>query len=135
MLKDPIDVYKVWAPDGAAWTEFVKPVLFAFPLYGGTPSDQSSKTAWLASLSRDTAVIIDLPGEYGVHVGMAAARNGFRPIPLYNGTTGQPKWARDIVKVDDIIFELYGSANELENLNLPSDAPPAFLLDSKRLDG
>jgi len=126
--------YKKWAPDNAKWTEWVKPVLFASnsPYKVYIPLD-SLKIEWILEASYDTMIIVDLPGKIGVEEGMSLARLGYRPIPLYNGVCG-PNRESMIVDVYDIICALNSYADELASLDLRNDAPPAFLLDSNRMN-
>ena len=126
--------YKKWAPDNAKWTEWVKPVLFAvnYPYKYLIPID-SPKLQWILDVNYDTIIIVDLPGKMGVEEGLSLAKIGYRPIPLYNGVCG-PNRESMIVDVYDIICALNSAANELESLCLRSNAPPAFLLDSNRMN-
>ena len=134
-----IYTYKIWTPDGAMWTQWVKPVLFTNfrPGYGAFniaeiefPNEITS-----ASEPKDTAVIFDLPGKEGVEKGLALARAGhYRPIPLYNGVEG-PNEEAMVVNVREIADALFQSANILSGLNLTNEAPPVFLLDSERMKG
>jgi hypothetical protein len=87
------------------------------------------------------ALVLDLPGAQGVLVGVALAARGYRPVPLYNAVPlpfGQrfldPLTGRVVAAVDvlPILSALRKGAQELAQLNLPSDAPPAFLLDANR---
>ena len=55
---------------------------------------------------------------------------GFRPVPLYDGAPG----FNALIDVGPIIGALQKSAIELGNLDLRPDAPPVFLLDSRRTD-
>jgi hypothetical protein len=77
-----------------------------------------------------TAFLVDMPGERSVEIGMALARTGCRPVPLFN--TDYNLFA--IVPVLPILRHLLDSAGELQGLAIPPDSPPAFLLDAKRLD-
>ena len=61
---------------------------------------------------------------------MALALRGFRPVPLYDGAPG----FNALIDVGPIIGALQKSAIELGNLDLRPDAPPVFLLDSRRTD-
>lgn len=87
-----------------------------------------------------TAVVIDLPGEEGVMWGLKLAGLGYRPVPLYNAlpfaigekmsaATSRPAAT---VHVEPILAALVREAVNLETLQLPTNAPPAFLLDADR---
>ncbi len=130
-MSDGISLYKIWAPDNAAWSEWAKPVLFA-----GLSSRQSAmpelpEAAWAKQLGVSAAVIVDLPGENGVAEGVVLANVGFRPVPLYNGVKG-PDTAM-LVDVRGIISALCEGAKILHKAKLLNSAPPAFLLDSNRM--
>lgn len=86
-MRDNIETYKIWAPNGALWTEWAKPVLFANTPKGSFEL-QIPKLKWIAQTDYTTAIIVDLPGKEGVQEGLALARLGYRPVPLYNGVYG-----------------------------------------------
>jgi hypothetical protein len=121
----------------------VKPVLFAHvvaprpaPLIGPPVPD----VAWAPRADGRTAIVVDLPDEAGVHMGMALARIGYRPIPLYNAApaTG-PELSFGLppalVEVRPILWALREFGPELASLKLPAGAPPVFLLDANRRTG
>jgi hypothetical protein len=77
-------------------------------------------------------VVIDLPGLESVVCAMQLAERGFRPVPLYNATRG----ARgNLIDVTNMCAALAASAPKLRTLAIAADAPPAFMIDSRRLDG
>ena len=78
--------------------------------------------------AQNAGLILDLPGAEGVHLGLALAGHGYRPVPLYNGCTGPS----ELLDQGPILRALRDGAVFLAALALPSDAPPAFLLDSRR---
>lgn len=130
------DIYKRWAPPGSPWAGWVRPV----PFIGLHQADQNIPMApfkipgrgAIAERQPKTAIFIDLPGYEAVLEGLALAEAGIRPVPLYNGTTGQAG-ALALVDNSPIQKALAWGAGELEKLEIPLDAPPAFLLDSRRL--
>ncbi|AKU99282.1 hypothetical protein AKJ09_05946 [Labilithrix luteola] len=97
----PEDIHRRWAPDDGPWSPWVKPVLFAaLRLHDGmeAPARVVELPRSFASLerdvlgpllearvstpehpyrekavARDTAVVVDLPGERGAEVGVAFA--------------------------------------------------------------
>lgn len=81
---------------------------------------------------KDAAIIVDLPGAESVAEGLALARVGFRPIPVYNGTIEQ-RGARATVDNQSVGIALLWGAEELRYIAINEDALPAFLLDSNRL--
>lgn len=129
------DIYKVWAPIGAKWVQWVRPVPFIginnkLKVYD--VSDFSiPKITYITNYREDTAFIIDLQGDKSIKEGLALARIGFRPIPIYNGNDAQKN---SIATVDNNIIKLglIKGAKELREITLKPDASPAFLLDSNR---
>lgn len=134
-------LYETWAPPDAVWSRWVKPVLFAstdlpvLPDAGGAAvpasSEPSGPRGWrpAAHLDPQAAYVVDLPGAASVEAGLELARAGYRPVPLYN-TTRHPA---AVVEVDAILARLATGGGELAALSIPPEAPPAFLLDSRRL--
>jgi len=126
------DCFDIWAPDGVTWTEWAKPV--AFSTKDGTlPTDPPASVPSIATpLTADgrghAAFIVDLPGSEAVEFGLALAGRGYRPVPLFNGTQGPAPH----IDLAPIIAALGAGAGRLKDLPLPPDAPPAFLLDSRR---
>lgn len=130
------DIYEVWAPEGARWVEWVRPV----PFYG---IDENFKkydlldfiipniSYYVTDNLKHTAIIIDLSGNEGIKEGLALAKLGFRPIPIYNGTVGQ-KGVISTVDNTSIKIGLIKGALELKKMNISNIAMPAFLLDSNR---
>lgn len=136
------DTFLAWAPDESPWSRWAKPILFAtMPPHIYIQSDANPlplpASDWGLSPSRETAVILDLPSETSVHAGIALAQKGWRPVPLFNGChdgsldlSSQP-----IVSTTTLSRALVSATPLLQQCRLPHDAPPAFLLDSRRLSG
>jgi len=127
------DVFDAWAPSGACWSDWVKPVLFASlpendvePREAELDIEREISPTWTAP---GVALVLDLPGDDSVEVGLALAKHGIRPVPLFNALPGFPN---SLVDVDRIQSALVASAQALRNMALAADAPPAFLLDSLR---
>jgi hypothetical protein len=130
------DVFKVWAPTGVKWVDWVRPVQF-MALDDNFKSYEVSEFLiptinYINKVSEDTAIIVDLEGDESIKEGIALAKIGFRPIPIYNGTDPQEG---AMATVDNNIVEsgLIKGAIELVKINIPDNAPPAFLADSKRM--
>jgi len=128
-----IEAYKAWAPTDAMWTEWAKPVLFANMSLQGRKLPHIPALPWLTRLDVDTAIIADLPGKEGVLAGLALARLGYRPVPLYNGVCEGS--AHMVVSNMGIVDTLCSGADVISATPLPPDAPPAFLLDANRMNG
>jgi hypothetical protein len=137
-------IFSVWASEESAWSRWVKPVLFAHispELTQLAAMEPVPDPGWSALAAEQTALVLDLPGAEGVFAGIALARRGYRPIPLYNAVPApvtsrvlEPLSSPRATAVDvlPIIAALKGGAQELVTLKLAPDAPPAFLLDANR---
>ena len=133
------EIFEVWAPAGALWSAWAKPVLFAH-LGPRTVLPQSPEIHldWAHRADGESAVVVDLPGASGVAVGLHLAQLGYRPVPLYNACPSPDTAAvpgPTIVDVEPIMAELFGGTERLSRLMLPPTAPPAFLLDDRRRYG
>ncbi|MBQ9140722.1 MAG: glutathionylspermidine synthase family protein [Lachnospiraceae bacterium] len=130
------EVYRIWAPTGKRWVDWVRPVPFVAMKEcskGYSISDFTLPPAdFVTKGAGDTAVIVDLPGADSVKMGLALAQAGFRPIPIYNGTIEQQE-ARAIVDNHSVGVALALGAEMLRRIEIPEDAPPAFLTDSGRM--
>lgn len=129
------EIFDIWAPPHATWSAWVKPVLFAEA--GKIRDDRPSVSDWsetgteTVTYSANTALVIDLPGRDSVLLGLALAGQGYRPVPLFNTCCGQ----NALVPAETIPPLLAKGASYLAGLDLPDDAPPAFLLDCGRMKG
>jgi len=133
---NPSELFEIWAPSGALWSRWAKPVLFAES--SGAPSI-SLEAEVLPQLDippdNQTALILDLPSAESVKAALALAGLGYRPVPLYNGARGAfsaSLTGTAVVDNDAIAGCLIAGAEVLARHRLPANAPPAFLLDSRR---
>ena len=92
--------FAVWAPDGVLWSEWAKPVAFVQSGEIALPEQIEDDRLPVLPLALDSnsAVIVDLPGADAVYAGLALAERGFRPVPLFNGTSG-PSPVIDVLPV------------------------------------
>lgn len=139
-------LFELWAPTGALWSDWAKPVLFAhlrLPL----PRNVSSAVAlsdtalsWLPASDGRTIVVADLPGGRSVRLAEQLVPRGFRPVPLFNAAPGVSAHAVDgpgpamLVDVAELVQAVRCASVRLEQRlpALPTDAPPIFLLHSER---
>jgi hypothetical protein len=125
-------IYEAWVPQGGVWSLWARPVLFAQMPDTVEPSSEQPWLAmaidWVPPPGEKVVVVLDLPGDVAVHFGLALAGRGFRPVPLFNGCTGP----NEAIDQGPILRALQAGAAYLGGLSLPADAPPAFLLDSRR---
>lgn len=130
------EIYRIWAPVGCKWVDWVRPVPFvAMNEYSKTYDMMNPlvpEPDFLEDWRKDSALIVDLPGAESVAEGIALARAGFRPIPIFNGTIEQAG-SRATVDNQSAGIALIWGAGELDGIELDKDAPPAFLLDTNRL--
>ena len=129
--------WDAYAPDGADWSPWAKPVVFAMPeplqVFGTPPvAYELGRRSWPATIGPETFVIVDLVGATSVAAGLALAAYGLRPVPLFNGVHAS---AACLVDHAPIRAALAGSAAALVAMELPPSAPPCFLLDALRMQG
>ena len=131
------EVYRIWAPFGKKWVDWVRPVAFVkHHMYDRgyyLLAEELPLILFQQTCEKDTAYIVDLPGAESVYMGLALARLGYRPIPVYNGTIEQSEAG---AKVDNISVgkALRQCAGMLRDLSFEEDAPPVFMTDSNRLN-
>lgn len=128
------NVYKIFAPRGAKWSEWIRPVPFiAIDTYSRVPINNwvDRKICFLTEYRSDVAIVIDLPGKESIEYAIAFAKIGYRPVPLFNGTDEQ---INSKAIIDTYIVEscLINASKKLEKINIAIDANPAFILDSYR---
>ena len=128
------EIYKIYAPNGAKWTDWVRPVPFvAIDTYNRKPIADwmERKAMFLKNYQQDTAIFVDLPGKESIELSIDLAYKGYRPIPIFNGTDEQPG---SQATTDTYLIEscLINGSEKLKNIKLDNNANPAFLLDSYR---
>ena len=129
------DIYKIWAPTGAKWVEWVRPVPFAIINDNLKILEVSSFTIpnidYINKNDKDTIIIVDLPGNEGIKEAIALSKLNYRPIPVYNGTNEQ-EGAMATTDNHSIVMGLIWGASELKKIEFSQDANPTFMLDSNR---
>jgi len=127
-------IYSIWAPAGASWSAWMKPVIFARLSDSQTswcPPQPAADVDWCPPADGTTAIVVDLPGGASVAMGVALADIGYRPVPLYNSAPGPAP----VLDMAPVVAEIVRGTLRLREARLPPDAPPAFLLDSRRRFG
>ena len=131
------DLFKIWAPIGAKWVNWVRPVPFINinEQFEGYESGEFviPKINYMSKVKLNTAIIVDLPGNTSIKEGLAIAKFGFRPVPIYNGIDEQ-EGAMATVDNKIVKMGLIKGALELKKMQFDKDAPPVFLLDSNRMN-
>lgn len=128
-------MFRIWAPVGKRWTDWVRPVPFV-QISKSSKGYYSLNKSVVSAVNREknerAAIIIDLPGVESIAEGIALAHMGYRPIPIYNGAFEQ-KGARATVDNQAIRIGLAWGANELTQIEIDEEALPVFLVDSNRI--
>jgi len=133
------EAFEIWASKNSKWTSWVKPAPFVMSGGGGANNKNPDHyinsdlpvIMYLDELKKDTAVFLDLPDYYSINEGLALAKIGWRPIPLFNGTNEQTG-AMALVDNHGIEKALLWGAEILKSMDFDMEAPPVFLLDSNR---
>jgi hypothetical protein len=131
------ELFAVWAPEGSTWSPWVKPVLFA----AQTPIPDPARAAWAAAKERvrgrwkpgsgREALLIDLAGPESLALALECAAYGYRPVPVINSCCGSAAF----IDNEPTRAGLEEGAAILRGISLPSNAPPAFVLDGRRMTG
>lgn len=129
------EIYKIWAPIGAKWCVWIRPVPFiaindSLKVYE-ISNFSIPNINYICEKTSDTAIIVDMPGNLSVKEGISLAKLGYRLVPIYNGTNEQ-EGAMATVDNHSVTTSLIFGAEKLKNIKIDDDAPPAFLLDSNR---
>lgn len=128
------EIYKIYAPEGAKWIEWIRPVPFvAIDTYNRKPTIAwvDRRVLFLEKYEKDTTIFVDLPGKESIELGIGLANIGYRPIPLFNGTDEQfgSKATTDTYLIESCLIN---GSEKLKNISLENNANPAFLLHSSR---
>lgn len=131
------EIYRIWAPVGKRWVDWIRPVPFVeiheiTKNYSFTPFEVP-EVDFMNEECKGAAIIVDLSGADSVEEGIALAKKGYRPIPLFNGTIEQPG-ARATVDNQSVVVALFSATKHLMEIELADDALPVFMLDSNRLN-
>ena len=130
------EMFRIWAPTGKRWTDWVRPVPFVQnnkSAKGYHVINSSVVSVVNTEKNKNAAIIVDLPGVESIVEGIALARQGYRPIPIYNGTFEQ-EGARATVDNQAIRAGLAWGAKELAQIEIRDEALPVFLVDSNRMN-
>jgi hypothetical protein len=124
-------VFEAWAPADSKWSVWAKPVLFMGTRLGAFDTDPTLLPPVEAvAYAKRTAVIVDVTGPASVRMGLALAKAGYQPVPLYN-SGGAPG---EMIDMRRIAIELGPGAEMLRGLKRKPDAMPVFLLNADRLE-
>jgi hypothetical protein len=149
----PEELYALWAPDDSVWSPWVLPVPFAqliCPEVSPSAVLPEFNLDWLQeSGTTDSAIVADLPGGDAIYYGLNLLVRGYRPVPVIDGSpgpelsflfptgpsspTGELRKSASFVDMRGLLMALCQGAGRLREAKLAPDAPPSFLLDSKRM--
>ena len=131
------EIYKIWAFRDGKWSTWVRPV----PFVGIDSSYQNHEWIdyiiptihYLPGYQSDTAIILDIDGIDSIKEGIALAKLGYCPVPIFNGTNPQQgtKGTTDNQRIEPV---LVWGAQELQKIKRIDNAAPVFLLDANRLN-
>src|SRR5262249_18281438 len=99
------EVFECWAPTGAMWSGWVKPVLFAHlprPL-PSPPEFQPPDLSWVPPEAERVALVIDVAGSESAEIGLALAGRGYRPVPLFNACPPPVANAQETVEDPSVV--------------------------------
>jgi len=156
----PEQIYGVWAPENSPWAAWVSPVVFP-SLHVTSSTDELATDPAAAEICRaepfsKTAFVLDLPGATSVATGIAMVRHGYRPVPVFSGAPGPTRLDPGerttvdgiperhslqggvsfcVVDMSPLVKAMQQATATLLQSQVPSEAPPVFLLDSLRLFG
>ena len=130
------EAYGIWAKAGNKWVDWVRPVAFADIEGDGKEyffsAENLMEPFFLDDVCRRSALIVDLPGDDGVEMGISLAKEGYRPVPVYNGTLPQ-NGTKAVIDNGIVGKALRQGAYYLKDIDIKADALPAFLTDRNRL--
>ncbi len=137
------EIYLAWAPPDAIWSRWVKPVLFAHMELSPSPAqvlameNRLDDVSHIPPASAGNAIVIDLPGGDSIRMGLSLMRLGYRPVPVFNAlpAPGGTDPSRVVIDMSAVVSLLKTSAQDVIKYGLAENAPPAFLLDSRRRGG
>lgn len=123
------EIFEAWAPSDSPWSAWAKPVLFMQAPLDAPPLDDLPEVGVLGHL-RDSALVLDVAGNFAVQLGLALAESGFQPVPLFN--CGAAHGA--LVNMEGVEELLTAGAYRLRKLKRRPDARPVFLMNADRMD-
>jgi hypothetical protein len=138
------ELFEAWAPVDDVWSPWVKPVIFSEISWVNEDIPVESvlgelNIAYGVGFRPDTAVIVDLPGVESLKAGYVLSMGGYRPVPLYNTTSGVGQKLNTAVSMAIDMSELVRMLSVLPPqfavVATARSGTPAFLLDQRRLKG
>ncbi|MEK6372095.1 MAG: hypothetical protein AABO58_05315 [Acidobacteriota bacterium] len=135
-----LELYRQWAPPDDVWSPWVKAPLFAEITAAAdrdAVSGQNVDPGMIGDMEH-TVVIVDMPGAESLDLGFALAAKGFRPVPLYNTTSGAAIGVKSapsaVIDMTSLKERLAIPLSPAVRERISRGAPPVFLLDRRRLN-
>jgi hypothetical protein len=146
MSRSREEIFRAWSPAASPWSQWAKPVLFTHISPGLVGADVAPiDCGWATPAeSSDMAIVVDLPADRSVALGLSLAEAGYQPVPLFNAVPGRAMTdaAGEVTAASNVAVDLWpamraivGGANRLLSASIACSAPPAFLLDADRRTG
>lgn len=149
----PEEIYALWGPADSVWSQWVLPVPFVQLVCAQVlpPATMPEfNLDWLPKGgAADLAIVVDLPGGDAIYYGLHLLARGYRPVPVIDGSPGPEqnvvlprdpsspmnKASKSVSVVDmrELLRAPCQGAARLKEVELPNNAPPAFVLDSNRM--
>jgi len=128
-----LENFRRLTPAESPWSDWAKPIVFAKRTPPAVEIDwpRHDEPTPMTTPRPGAAMVVDLPGPDSLLWGVALARLGWRPVPLFNGVPGTIAVV-DTTRMDTLLGP---AAREVAAMALRDAAPPAFLLDDRRLKG
>jgi hypothetical protein len=144
-MKTGRELFEIWAPQDSVWSPWVSPVIFA-QIELTEESDGVAEEAiaiWHEqTASQETAILVDLPGDDAVKLGLLLAQIGYRPVVVINASPGPTEFLLTtssqppvVLDMASVVKEICAGTLRLQLIPLAADAPPAFILDGRRTLG
>jgi hypothetical protein len=130
------ELFEIWAPPSSIWRRWAIPVLLAqLPKHPDSDwygrIEIPERREWVPPAPSPWFVVVDLAEATAVATGLMLARCRYRPVPLLNGCHGE----HSVVDQEPLMMALCSGADWLASQAIDDAAPPAFLLDSRRMNG
>lgn len=131
------EIFKIWYNSNCKWSKWIKPILYLYmterDILNNSITIDNVDIDYVNNIQNNSAIIVDLPSDLSVKEGIALAKNGFVPIPIYNGVYEQEN---SIATIDQnrLKYSLIKGSFSLKELSFSNNNYPAFLLDSLRMN-
>jgi hypothetical protein len=140
---DHRNVHDVWVGSDNAWEIWTKPALFAQlgdeTLGADAPEGHQYRSrslpwsdidvSWAPDATLGTFILVDIEGATSIELGFTLMSRGYRPVVAINTCTGPG----EVIDMTPVLEALREGARFAHAFPRDSRAPPAFLLDARRM--